>query len=243
MGTVIRIGTSGVITGANSLSFGPDTWEYEKRLEGTAAEIQTQCELHQAAGWVGYGRPINGGPRYEMVARYAGAKDPDSPDGSLQTTWELDTQYSDIPAQESEKWTAYRDSIAADPEDAASIDYQMTQAIEDIADFTSWPETRQLWYISIKQGIPVKEARPVLTKIQVYPRGTSETADWDGTSEVWTTAQIEAAETVDETIGSLPTGYWLKCASQLSGGSDGRITVVTRWIMGHYLSHMYTFRV
>lgn len=238
----IHLGQSGVISGQYGLEFGPHGFGYRIRKVGLHAEILALAQTLQSAGWVGSTSPIGESPKSELVATYAASGDPDNPESDVATTWELDVQMSNVPAIESEAYITYRNSIAADEGEAALIDNQMALATTDIADFTSWPTTRKLWYISINQNKPVQEMRPVLTKISVYPHGTSFAGDWVDIGKIWTTAQIEAAETVDERLGSLPTLYWLKCPAQAQVEENGRFTVVTRWVAGHYESHMYTFK-
>lgn len=239
----IRLGQSGALAGANTLEFGFDLWSYGITETGTAAEIEARCATLQASGWVGTAEPINGGPRYMLRARYAGSSNPSTPDAAIQTTWDLETQYDNVAAIESKKYRDYRDSIAVDHQDKGVIDYKMTiPNPSDIDDYTSWPETRTLWYIAIREGMAVREPHPVLTKTKIYPYGTAATADWSDTNKVWTTAQITAVETIPARLGTIPTKKWFKCDPHVSYGVDGRVMMTTRWIAGDYPSHMYDFK-
>jgi hypothetical protein len=240
----IHLGQSGVISGQYGLEFGPQGFGYRIRKVGLHSEILALAQTLQSAGWVGSTSPIGESPKSELVATYAASGDPDNPSADVATTWELDVQMSSVPPKESEKYINWRDAAFPDPEDAALCDYLMGIGYSDLpaGEYASWDATRQAWYNTLQAQKPVQEMRPVLTKISVYPHGTSFTGDWVDIGKIWTTSQIEAAETVDERLGSLPTAYWLKCPAQAQVEENGRFTVVTRWVAGHYESHMYTFK-
>jgi hypothetical protein len=240
----IHLGQSGVISGQYGLEFGPQGFGYRIRKVGLHSEILALAQTLQSAGWVGSTSPIGESPKSELVATYAASGDPDNPSADVATTWELDVQMSNVPPMESEAYITWRDANYATSSERAALDYLMGVKYEDLpgGTFSGWDATRQAWYNTIQAQKPVQEMRSVLTKISVYPHGTSFAGDWADIGKIWTTSQIEATETVDERLGSLPTAYWLKCPAQAQVEENGRFTVVTRWVAGHYESHMYTFK-
>jgi hypothetical protein len=241
----IHLGLAGIIPGRYSLAFGPQGWTYRIRERGLHADMVTRAGVLKAAGWVGDCVPIGESPKSEIVATYAVSSDPSSPGSDESIVWEMDCQFESVPAIESETYLAWRN--AAFPTDGAQafVDSRMKTAYGDLeaSEFSGWISEQQAWYKTIQAGRPIKEVRPVLTKLSTFPSGATSVADWTDILKVWTTAQITSAESsIPSNFGTIPSLYWYKTPGRVSVADDGRVTRSTHWIAGNYLSHEYTFK-
>jgi hypothetical protein len=241
----IHLGLAGIIPGRYSLAFGPQGWTYRIRERGLHADMVTRAGVLKAAGWVGDCVPIGESPKSEIVATYAVSSDPSSPGSDESIVWEMDCQFENVPAIESEKYIAFRNAAFTSATDRALCDSLMKTPYADLpgGELAGWTTDRQSWYITIQEGRPIKEVRPVLTKLSTFPSGATSVADWTDILKVWTTAQITSAESsIPANFGTIPSLYWYKTPGRVSVADDGRVTRSTHWIAGNYLSHEYTFK-
>lgn len=245
MPTLIRLGADGAIAQASGLDFGPSHWTWRVREQGTWAAMVSRAATYQAAGFQGTVDPVNGSSPLATLSAHRVGSDPDDPDSDLLTTWTLDVQWDNVPAMQSLKYRTWLAAEASSDEiEMANLNRLMLSQYDQItANYAAWNSTARGWFRTIQQNRPIKEPHPVLRRVSVHSYASSAEADWTDVGKIWTTAQIEAAETVDEHIGTLPSGkLWLKTSGSIDEGSDGRLSVVTHWVEGDYQSHEYDFK-
>jgi len=247
MATIQQGTTSGIVWERASWGFGPGGFSKTVVGVGLHAACEALLVSYQAAGWEGSCETIQGTPKSRFSATIS-TLDPTSPDSNLVTRWELDVQWSDVPAQNSKKYWAYLESLGA-----ASTYVPRAVAIIAAADemsagtgsdlYTALAAGDKPWALDIALGETVKEPDAVLRRLNSYPPNTTKTADWVDVNKVFTTAQIGAITVPPSAIvGTLETGYWLKTSAGSSYTSDGRYEVATHWIWGRYPSHRYTYK-
>jgi hypothetical protein len=231
----------------SSLQFGPDG--FRTTVSGTAehALCKTEAVTLQAQGWEGQVAKHQG-PLSRITATIS-TLDPDNPDNDLVTRWDLDVQWSNVPAANSQAFWAY---IEANGGKYGSTFRSIFDAVEQYRNEGTWTlldalgTTPKAWAFDIITGETVYEPDAVLRRSNSYPPNTALTADWTDVRKVFTTTQLTSlSDPPSAIVGTLESGYWLKTSAGSSYGADGRYEVVTNWIYGgpsKYPNHRYTYK-
>lgn len=232
----------------SSLSFGPDG--FRTTVSGTAEHALCKAEAVtlQADGWEGQVAKHQG-PLSRITATIS-TLDPDNPDDDLVTRWDLDVQWSNVPAANSQ---AFLDYIASNGGNYGTTMREIMAAVEQYRNEGTWTlldaladSTQKAWAFDIINGETVYEPDAVLRRNNSYPPNTSNTADWTDVKKVFTTTQLTSiSDPPSAIVGTLESGYWLKTSAGSSYAADGRYEVVTNWIFGtayKFPSHRYTYK-
>jgi hypothetical protein len=230
-----------------TLTFGPDGFRTTKTGTAEQSVCEAEAVALQADGWEGQVTQHQG-PLSRITATIS-TLDPDNPDNDLVTRWDLDVQWSNVPAANSQ---AFRDYITANGGYFGTTFREIMAAVEQYRTDGTWTlldalgSTPKAWAFDIITGETVYEPDAVLRRSNSYPPNTALTADWTDVRKVFTTSQLTSlSDPPSAIVGTLESGYWLKTSSGSSYGADGRYEVVTSWIYGSaskYPSHRYTYK-
>lgn len=229
----------------STLTFGPDG--FRTTISGTGEHDLCKAEavILQAGGYEGQVAKHQG-PLSRITATIS-TLDPNNPDADLVTRWDLDIQWSNVPAANSQ---AFLDYIDANGGKYGTTMRDILAAVEQYRTDGTWTlldalgSTPKAWAFDIINGETVYEPDAVLSRRNSYPATTTNTADWTDVKSVFTTAQLLAlADPPSAIVGTLESGYWLKTSAGSSWAADGRYEVATHWIYGsatRYPTHRYT---
>lgn len=236
----IRIGTS-TVAQPDSYDFNPASGQLvtSRVIYDTYAASATAFNAAVAANVEAHLQSLGGG-RYEVSTVV--------PSG-VRNSWNLDVQWNDKPAGQSNKFRAWFDALATD-----ALRFQFIADSEWIrngnaatADPDGWAtadSTYKAWAWDVATDATVQEPTAVLRRTITWPAGSSSTtANWTDVNKVWTTAQINSLASPPPAIcGTLPTAYWLMLSDEADYGADGRFTASTIWVSGTYPTHRYTYK-
>jgi len=112
----------------SSLQFGPDGFRTTVSGTGDHALCKTEAIALQADGWEG-SVAKHQGPLSRITATIS-TLDPDNPDNDLVTRWDLDVQWSNVPAANSQ---AFRDYITANGGYYGTTFREIMDAVEELS--------------------------------------------------------------------------------------------------------------